>query len=416
MNQRVKINNTVVIPEAIDTHVYRVQYVDPITGLTDALPAYITSGQIKNGTAEVTLFDSTVTTLTLICQTGRCAGTEYPVSWSLVVSTPTPTPTGTPTNTPTSTPTNTPTLTATAALTPTPTSTPTPTIVPVLTPTPTPTPTPSPTPTPTPTPEGCLEYSIFANAGVLFSVSYIDCDGNPDSRNLDSGEEYPICSTVYPTVTAGSGTITLTGLDNCSPTPRALSTNFSIIRFDEFGDYCPSSATGFQVTASEAWYIEALPTNGNTLDFYSGTAGISGLNTVSYGTSTPGNDTTFQFFWLSDDMDTGVSVTAFNNSVGEECEDVNFNVSTPTPTPTTAAASCTSETLGYSTETSTDACNDFTLDGAVRYMDAEFLSATIIYRFVNCTGNAPLGYYSDGSLWRYWTGSTFTTNGICPAY
>ena len=74
-------------------------------------------------------------------------------------------------------------------------------------------------PTPPPVPEGCLEYSIFANAGVLFSVSYIDCDGNPNSINVPGGDEAPICSTVFPTVTAGSGTITLTGLDNCFPTP-----------------------------------------------------------------------------------------------------------------------------------------------------------------------------------------------------
>ena len=100
---------------------------------------------------------------------------------------------------------------------PTPTSTPTPTNTPAG-------PTDTPTPTPTPVPEGCLEYSIFANAGVLFSVSYIDCDGNPDSINVDSGDEYPICSTVYPTVTAGNGTITLTGLDNCFPTPTPTST------------------------------------------------------------------------------------------------------------------------------------------------------------------------------------------------
>ena len=63
----------------------------------------------------------------------------------------------------------------------------------------------------------CLEYSIFANAGVVFKVSYIDCDGNPDDVIIDSGDEWPICSTIYPIVTAGSGTITLTGLDNCIP-------------------------------------------------------------------------------------------------------------------------------------------------------------------------------------------------------
>ena len=66
-------------------------------------------------------------------------------------------------------------------------------------------------------PGDCIEYSIFANSGVVFSVSYINCDGNPSSINVPGGDEAPICSTVFPTVTAGSGTITPTGLDNCSP-------------------------------------------------------------------------------------------------------------------------------------------------------------------------------------------------------
>jgi hypothetical protein len=125
--------------------------------------------------------------------------------------------------------------------------------------------------------------------------------------------ETPVPPTTTTTTAAPTTTTT-------TATPRALSTNFNTIIFDEFGDYCPSSPSGFQVTASEDWYIQATPIDQHTLDFYAGGAGSSALNNVSYGASTPGEDTTFQFFWLSDDMDTGVSVTAFNNDVGEECD------------------------------------------------------------------------------------------------
>ena len=144
---------------------------------------------------------------------------------------PAPTPQPSVTPNPTATIGSTPNPTATIGSTPPPTPSPSPSVTIYLAPPPTPSPSPSPSttasptppptpsPSPTPVPEGCLEYSIFANAGVLFSVSYIDCDGNRDSINVDSGDESPICSTVYPTVTAGSGTIEATGLDNCFITP-----------------------------------------------------------------------------------------------------------------------------------------------------------------------------------------------------
>jgi len=101
-------------------------------------------------------------------------------------------------------------------------------------------------------------------------------------------------------------------------TPRRLSTDISVITFDEFGDYCPGSSTGFVVTASEAWYIQAVPLDQHTLGFYSGPAGVSIFDVVTYG-GDPGEDTEFWFFWLSDDMDTGVRVTASNYHVGEMC-------------------------------------------------------------------------------------------------
>ena len=131
------------------------------------------------------------------------------------------------------------------------------------------------------------------------------------------------------------------------------------------------------------------------------------------------------------------NVTAWNNNEGDlnsitysgtvDTGCPNIATATPvpataTPTPVPATATPTpvpgvpSETLGDGA-TSIDACNDFAAGtGTVRYMDADFFSATVIYRSSNGTGNAAAGYYSDGSLWRYWNGTSFTTNGICPAY
>jgi len=87
-----------------------------------------------------------------------------------------------------------------------------------------------------------------------------------------------------------------------------------------------------------------------------------------------------------------------------------------TPTPTSSpSSSVPSETLGDG-NTSTDACNDFNIGGTVRYLDGPFPFASVIYRSSDGTGTAPAGYYSDGGVWRYWTGSTFSTNGSCDTY
>jgi len=153
-------------------------------------------------------------------------------------------------------------------------------------------------------PDGATTIRVFSK-GVC--VNSVDITGTTFTTTTTTETPIP------PTTTTSTTTTT-------TAAPRALSTNFNTIIFDEFGDYCPSSPTGFQVTASEDWYIQATPIDQHTLDFYAGGAGLSSINNVSYGASTPGEDTTFQFFWLSDDMDTGVSVTAFNNEVGEECD------------------------------------------------------------------------------------------------
>ena len=88
----------------------------------------------------------------------------------------------------------------------------------------------------------------------------------------------------------------------------------------------------------------------------------------------------------------------------------------PTPTPTAPACIAITNQLGYSASTSTDACNAATS----RYRaDADTLAnATVLYDSIDCSSIAPPGYYSDQTQtnWRYWTGSIFTTSGICEVY
>ena len=70
----------------------------------------------------------------------------------------------------------------------------------------------------------CVEYSIFANQGVQFIVNYTNCNGTPDSVIIPSGDEAPVCSTTVPSIVSGNGSITLTGLDNCTTTTTTTPT------------------------------------------------------------------------------------------------------------------------------------------------------------------------------------------------
>lgn len=67
---------------------------------------------------------------------------------------------------------------------------------------------------------------------------------------------------------------------------------------------------------------------------------------------------------------------------------------------------------------------NFTSDGAcsnaqaatytTRYINnASFLGATELWTDSAGTNPSGSGYYSDGNDWRYWSGSAFTTNGLC---
>ena len=148
MAQTIQINKVAFGTEVIDTHVYKVTYIDSTGVETMTQPAFVSAGQIRTGKAVVVVNDPDVREATLTCQTGKCFAKTYPVTWgslscdfTILLDEPSPTSTPLPTATPTPTSTPTP--------TPGPTSTPLPTATEVP-----PTPTPGPTSTPTPTPTG----------------------------------------------------------------------------------------------------------------------------------------------------------------------------------------------------------------------------------------------------------------------
>lgn len=92
---------------------------------------------------------------------------------------------------------------------------------------------------------------------------------------------------------------------------------------------------------------------------------------------------------------------------------------TATPTPTsTPTPTCIATDLGYSGTTGTyaDACDDYETDSSFFYLDGSFSTANNIYSAIGCSTAASEGYYSDGETWRYWDGSSFTTDGDCGIY
>jgi hypothetical protein len=97
---------------------------------------------------------------------------------------------------------------------PTPTST--------QTPTPTPTNTNTPTPTPTRILE-CTNYNIGGGGGTPASYSYLDCNGNPQTLNLDSFLSTNVCAIEGSLVRTSPFARTITDLGIC-PTPTPTST------------------------------------------------------------------------------------------------------------------------------------------------------------------------------------------------
>ena len=69
--------------------------------------------------------------------------------------------------------------------------------------------------------------------------------------------------------------------------------------------------------------------------------------------------------------------------------------------------------LGVSQEGSAAACDDFAFADTYWGNDTTFVLSTEIYTTEPGTTFAPAGFYSDGTNWKYWNGSSFTGSGVC---
>jgi len=89
-----------------------------------------------------------------------------------------------------------------------------------------------------------------------------------------------------------------------------------------------------------------------------------------------------------------------------------YNFGSTTTTTTTAAASCYSYTLYYSNTSGQNACDNNS--PSTYYGDtSSYSSSTLLYTNSNCTTAASSGYYSNKTIWKYWSGSSFTSSDLC---
>ena len=323
----------------------------------------------------------------------------------------------------------------------TPPSTPTPTVTPTpITPTPTPvpatdTPTPVPvtnTPTPTPEPVVCYEYDLFADGGDTVTFVYTDCiDGTLRNPTVPNGDAIGVCAreTNANDIQMSPNTGTVIQIGTCAgggkgtltPTPTPIPTD-TPTPVPVTSTPTPVPVTNTPTPIPEPIYYRFEKCDESGLLVFQTLGSQPSLNDRY----TDGVDD-----YIYDGVSTtlpGPVVTNLTYTGQTGCPSTPTPVpntptpvpNTPTPVPVTStptpAPSCPSETLGDGA-TYTDACNDFvSATGTVRYLDGPFQFASVIYRNADCTGTAAAGYYSDGSVWRYWNGASFTLNGDCGVY
>ena len=295
MAQTIRINKVAFGSEVVDTHVYKVTYIDSSTGEeTTSRPAFVTAKQIRTGTAVVVVLDENVQQGKLTCQSGKCFSKTFPFSWD-VAATSTPTPTAV-----TDTPTPTPTYTTTpAVLGPTDTPTPTPTD------TNTPTPTVTTTITPTPTNlveeyyalQKCIDNSIArtanTTAGGSFQVNDIVVDG--------SGAYY-IVTGVTNNISNNIGTVSATGLPSCPAAPTEYQPSVTTLGETDLGTTSAtlngtiSDVGNPNYTVKGFVYVQGTgtPTLANTVINVSGTA--SGNFNAPLTGLTPGQGYTYRAY------------------------------------------------------------------------------------------------------------------------
>ena len=76
-----------------------------------------------------------------------------------------------------------------------------------------------------------------------------------------------------------------------------------------------------------------------------------------------------------------------------------------------ACVACVAVTLRYSSSSSSGACSSIPF---TYYGNANNLSGlSVVYTNSNCTAIGSVGWYSDGTIWKYFNGASFTSNGFC---
>lgn len=198
--------------------------------------------------------------------------------------------------------------------------------------------------------------------------------GGFNTTNPDSMSEFYGWAYYYPpTVSFGS----ITNVTSSQMTLSGQVTSWGSETPDDYGFYMGTNTT----------------CTSNTRYAWTGSQGVSTFNNTFTGLSA---STTYYF-------------CAFVKSVNRtEVVTSTYSAST------NAATVCAAITSSRSTTSGQAACTATTRD--YRYDSNSFSSATKIYAGTDttCTGSLlAAGYFSDGVIWRYWSGTAFTSSGNC---
>ena len=294
--------------------------------------------------------------------------------------------------------------------TPTPTPTVTPTVTPTITPTPTVSPTYTPTVTPTPTttiaarpcyasaPVEYIRLINISSIGIGFALELTSAGGTLNGTcwevidNNYTGTETPIDANVVQVHYSGCSSCTPPPVTP-TPTPTATPTPTPTVTPTVVTTPTP---TPTPTPTLQSYIVEN--SDGSQYEYISISSGYTTNDIVAitgYGLEC----------WTIG----GASLIAPTVTVSGPC-----TTPTPTFTPTPTPVTCVSTLVSNSTTSSTDACNATT---GTWYTDTGTLSnATRISKASDCSTYPTARYFAEGSDWRYWNGSSFTTSGNCDAY
>jgi hypothetical protein len=210
---------------------------------------------------------------------------------------------------------------------------------------------------------------------------------------------------IIPPTSTPTPTPTLTPTPTVTNTPTPTPTSF--VPFSDITSD-PKASAG---EACSSIMFNPDPTVGNGTTFCNSTT----LTNPSYGSLPTGTYYIhYNFQYVQ------VSLTNGDNTVAVTSACASCPTSTPTPTPTvtpTPTPVVYTFSLGYNASDSYAACLDYSSSPTNYYSyNPTFVNGTILYTNNGnpLTGNAPTGYYSDGSSVGYVPGDSGVVNGIAP--